>query len=103
MQSRNVTRLCRKRLIIVTRGDNKSSVRTDGARPKSFVFLLDLLREAKVPGAKYTAEPEFGQPLLSPEEAREYVEYFGGGEDWENTAKTLERTNDAKIPVLSEA
>ena len=68
------------------------------ARTKWFVLLPDLLREAKVPGAKYTKAPEFGQPLLPPEEAREHVEYFGGGEDCENTVKTLEMTNDAKYP-----
>ena len=91
-------RLCRKRLIVVTRWDNLSRVRCDGGASQRFVLVPDLVQLANGRGESYNVSLEFGQPFATLDEAREYIIYFGGEQDLENTLKNLEKTGNEKFP-----
>ncbi len=92
--------LCRKRLILVIRESNSSHVQANKVTTKRHTRpakMEELLRDYK-----YTVEPiitEFGQPLCSIEEGREYLKTFGADVDSEHSAiHRVIRTVDNDYP-----
>ncbi|HHU22021.1 MAG TPA: methyltransferase [Clostridiales bacterium] len=86
--------LCRKRLIIIDRTNLDSHVRSDGG---TSVWCLNLPTE-RGEHLTLTFSLEFGQPLKSVEDARDYISTFGGAETLEDTLSTLINTGNADYP-----
>ena len=79
--------LCKKRLILVVKEDKSSHVLPKGQKSalrKRDYLVSDLLKDFEYSVKSFY--PEFGQPLLSMDEAKKYISYFGGDVESEKSA-----------------
>ena len=93
-------RLCRKRLIVAARRSQRSHVRAHGA-PSAFCGRAYGPQSCERDGLCVSdcVSLEFGQPFSSEEEMRDYLSFFGGGDDVEAMRAQVVATGRARFPL----